>query len=71
MDAYGNPRLYDGLDTNDVKNLAEDIVLLTLEKDKKRKFFLAGKLPLIGIVLVIAAVGAFALWYFLRPKKSL
>ena len=53
------------------KNIAEDIVLLTLEKDKKRKFFLADKLPLIGIVLAIAAVGVVILTTVLRTKKNL
>ncbi len=68
-DEFGNPQLYNGLDSNDVKDLAEDIILLTLEKDKKKKFFLADKLPLIGIVLVIAAAGVVVLMFVLRPKK--
>jgi protein SCO1/2 len=70
-DEWGNPRLYNGLDTNDVKSLAEDIVLLAIEKDKNRKFFLADKLPLIGVVLVIAAVGVVALMLILRSTKRL
>jgi protein SCO1 len=70
-DEFGNPKLYNGMDTNDVKNLAEDIVLLAVEKDKNRKFFLADKLPLIGIVLVIAAVGVVALIFILRSTKRL
>jgi protein SCO1/2 len=70
-DEWGNPRLYNGLDTNDVKSLAEDIVLLAIEKDKNRKFFLADKLPLIGVVLVIAAVGVVALMFILRSTKRL
>jgi protein SCO1/2 len=70
-DQWGNPKLYNGTDTNDVKNLAEDIVLLAVEKDKKKKFFLADKLPLIGVVLVIAAVGVVVLLFFLRSTKKL
>jgi protein SCO1 len=70
-DQFGNPKLYDGLDTNDVKNIAEDIILLTIEKDKNRKFFLADKLPLIGIVMVVAAVGVVILMFVLRKKKNL
>ena len=55
-DELGNVQLYDGLDSTDVKNIAEDIILLTLEKDRNKKFFLAGKLPLIGIVMGIAVL---------------
>lgn len=70
-DEWGNPKLYNGLDTNDVKKIAEDVVLLAIEKDKNRKFFLADKLPLIGVVLVIAAVGVVALMFILRSTKRL
>lgn len=70
-DEFGNPKLYNGLDTNDVKNLAEDIVLLAIAKEKNRKFFLTDKLPLIGVVLVIAAVGVVALMFILRSTKRL
>ncbi|HEV7332184.1 MAG TPA: SCO family protein [Flavisolibacter sp.] len=69
-DEFGNPKLYDGLDSNDVKNIAEDIILLTVEKDKKRKFFLADKLPIIGIVLVVTAIGVVLLMFVLRKKKN-
>jgi protein SCO1/2 len=69
-DEFGNPKLYNGLDSNDMKNIAEDVVLLALEKDKNRKFFLADKLPLMGVVLVIAAVGVVILMYVLRTKKT-
>jgi len=67
-DSFGNIRIYNGLDTADVKNLAEDVVLLALEKDKKKKFFLAGELPLIGIVMAIAALGAVLLTVILKRK---
>lgn len=70
-DEFGNPKLYNGVDTNDVKNLAEDIVMLAIEKNKNRKFFLADKLPLIGVVLVIAALGVVALMFILRSTKRL
>ena len=70
-DEWGNPRLYNGLDTNDVKNMAKDIVLLAIEKDKNKKFFLADKLPLVGTVLLIAAVGVIALVFILRSNKRL
>ena len=68
-DQWGNPKLYNGLDTNDVKNLAEDIVLLAIEKDKNKKFFLADKLPLVGLVFAIVAVGLVALMFILRSTK--
>jgi protein SCO1/2 len=69
-DSLGNPRLYDGRDSNDVKNLAEDIILLTLEKDKKKKFFLADELPLIGVVMGIAIIGVIILTASLNKKRS-
>ena len=70
-DEWGNPKLYNGLDTNDVKNLAEDIVLVAIAKEKNRRFFLADKLPLIGVVLVVAALGVVALMFILRSTKRL
>jgi protein SCO1 len=69
-DKDGNVLMYHGLDSNDVKNLAEDIVLLSLEKDKKKKFFLAGKLELIAIVFAIAGVGLVLLFTFLKKEKK-
>lgn len=70
-DEYGNVQLYDGLDSNDVKNIAEDIVLLSLEKDRNKKFFLADKLPLIGIVLGIAVILVTAMVVLFKKKKGL
>ena len=70
-DEFGNVRLYNGLDSNDIKNIAEDIILLTLEKEKNRKFFLADKLPLIGIVLGIAVILVTAMMVLFKKKKSL
>jgi protein SCO1/2 len=68
-DADGNFRIYDGRDSADVKALAEDIVLLSLEKDKKKKFFLADKLELIAIVFVIAVIGLLVMLRFLKKEK--
>lgn len=68
-DAMGNFRIYDGRDSGDVKALAEDIVLLSLEKDKKKKFFLADKLELIAIVFVIAAIGLLVMLRLLKKEK--
>lgn len=69
-DSLGNIKLYNGLDSNDVKNLAEDIVLLNLEKDKKRKFFLADELPLIGVVMTIAVIGVIGLMLVLQKRRN-
>jgi protein SCO1/2 len=70
-DALGNVELYDGLDSNDVKNIAEDLVLLTLEKDPNKKFFLADKLPLIGIVMGIAVILVTGMTVLFKKKKDL
>lgn len=69
-DEMGNPKLYNGLDSAHVKLIAEDIILLTLEKDKKKKFFLADKLPLVGIVLALAVLGLSVMFYLLKRNKS-
>ena len=44
-DKDGNPLLYHGLDSTSLANLSEDIVLLSLEKDRKKKSFLKDSLP--------------------------
>jgi protein SCO1/2 len=69
-DAFGNPKLYNGLDSTDVKNIAEDVVLLSLEKDPKKKFFLAGKLELIAVVFGAAGIGMLLLFTFLKKEKT-
>ena len=61
---------YHGLDTNALSRLSEDLVLLSLEKDPKRKFFLAGKLELIAIVFVVAAVGIVILMKVLKREDK-
>lgn len=70
-DSQGNPDLYNGLDSADVKNIAEDIILLTLEKDRKKKFFLADELPLIGVVLGFAVIAITVMMTVLKKKKEL
>ncbi len=69
-DAYGNVRIYNGLDSNDVRSLANDIVLLNLERDPHKKFFLAGKLELIAIVFVFVAIGLVVLFSYLKKEKK-
>ena len=60
---------YHGLDTAALSRLSQDIVLLSLEKDPKKKFFLAGKLELIAIVFAIAAIGIIVLMSVLKREN--
>ena len=69
-DEYGNVMIYHGLDSNDVRNLANDIVLLSLEKDPKKKSPLAGKLELIAVVFAIAGIGLLVMITFLNKEKK-
>jgi protein SCO1/2 len=69
-DKFGNPVLYHGLDTADVKNLAQDIILLSLEKDKHKKSALEGQLELIAIVFAVAILGTILLVIFLKKQKK-
>ena len=62
--------MYNGLDSSSLKNLAEDIVLLSLEKDPKKKSPLAGKLELIAIVFAFAALGIILLIFFLKKENK-
>jgi len=57
------------IDTATVFKLSEDVVLLSLEKDPKRKFLLADKLVLIITVFIIAAVAVFLLLALLKRDK--
>ncbi|HYC39765.1 MAG TPA: SCO family protein [Chitinophagaceae bacterium] len=59
---------YHGLDSASLARLSEDLILLTLEKDPKRKSLLAGKLPLIAAVSLIALVGVVLLVLVLKKK---
>ncbi len=70
-DEIGNVKLYNGLDSTDVKHVAEDIILLTLEKDRNKKFFLADKLPLVGIVMGIAVLLITGMAVLFKKKKDL
>ncbi|MBL7744425.1 MAG: SCO family protein [Chitinophagaceae bacterium] len=61
---------YHGLDSASVAKLSEDIILLTLEKDKTKKSFLAGKLQLLAVVFLMA-IGAVGVFLFIfRKRKS-
>ncbi len=61
---------YHGLDSASLRQLSSDIIYLTMEKDPGRKFFLAGKLELIGIVFLVAIAGVSLLIYFIRKKDK-
>lgn len=61
---------YHGLDTMEVKRLAQDVIFLTLEKDPKRKGVFAGKLELLAIVFLITIIGLGLMLYFLRKFKQ-
>jgi protein SCO1/2 len=68
-DKFSNPLLYHSLDDKAMANLAEDIVLLSLEKDPHEKSFLAGQLPLIAVVFLVAIVLIGGLIYIIKKKK--
>lgn len=61
---------YHGLDSASLAKLSSDLVLLTMEKGKKEKNFLAGKLQLIAVVFLLAIFGVGLLVYFLRKTNK-
>jgi protein SCO1/2 len=69
-DSEGNVHFYNGLDSADIAQLAQDIVFLSLEKDPKKKSPLAGSLELIAVVFAVAAVGIVLLFTFLKREKK-
>ena len=69
-DEYGNPRTYHGVEEKDLFKLSEDIVLLMLEKDKKKKSFFDGKLELLGVVFLLTLVGLGIFLVVLRKAKN-
>ena len=68
-DEFGNPRTYKAGDEKDLLKLSEDIVLLMLEKDKKKKSFFAGKLELLGVVFLLTLVGLGIFLIVLRKTR--
>jgi protein SCO1/2 len=60
---------YRGLDSASLAKLSEDLLLLTMEKTKKSKSPLAGKLELVAIVFLAAILGVGLLVYFFRKNK--
>jgi protein SCO1/2 len=69
-DEYGNPRPYHATEEKDLIKLSEDIVLLMLEKDKKKKSFFDGKLELLGVVFLLTLVGLGIFLFVLRKTKN-
>ncbi|HEY6502705.1 MAG TPA: SCO family protein [Chitinophagaceae bacterium] len=60
---------YHGLDSVSMSRLSEDIILLTLEKDRTKKSFLAGKLQLLAVVFLMA-IGSVGVFLFIFRKKK-
>ncbi len=58
------------VDTATLTRLAEDMVLLSLEKDPKRKSLLAGKLELIAIVFSLAVIILILFFTILKKEKN-
>lgn len=69
-DEYGNPRTYHAGEEQDLIKLSEDIVLLMLEKDKKKKSFFDGKLELLGVVFLLTLVGLGIFLVVLRKTRN-
>jgi protein SCO1/2 len=68
-DKYGNPQLYHGMDSASVANLAEDIVLLSLEKEHGQSF-LRGHLTTIAVSLLIAFLVGGIFLFVIRKNRS-
>lgn len=61
---------YHGLDTAAISKLSGDIVLLSLERDPKRKSFFAGKLEFFAVIFLLTLVGIGILLFFLKKDKQ-
>ena len=61
---------YHGLDSASLDRLSRDIILLSMEKDKSRKGFLAGKLQMLAVVFLLALVAVGIFLYIFRNKKN-
>jgi protein SCO1 len=59
---------YNGLDSASLAKLSGDIILLTMEKDPAKKSFLAGKLQMLAVVVLVAMI-AVGLFLFIFKKK--
>lgn len=61
---------YHGLDTADLARLSNDIIFLNMEKDPKRKSFLAGKLEIMGVAFIAAIIGVGLLLFFIKKRNN-
>lgn len=62
---------YRGLDSTALAKLSEDIIFLTLEKDRSKKSVFEGKLEIIAVAILCAlvAVGIFLIVFRRKPNK--
>ena len=61
---------YSGLDSVELAQLSEDIVMLTMEKDPNSKSFFAGKLQIMAVAFLLAIFGVGLLLFLLKKNKS-
>jgi protein SCO1/2 len=59
---------YHGLDSASVSKLSGDIIYLSMEKDRTKKSFFAGKLQLMAIVFLIAMMAVAVFVYLFRKR---
>jgi protein SCO1 len=70
IDSNRNVRgFYSGLDSNSLAKLSADIVLLTMEKNKKGRSFFEGKLEIMAVAFLSAILGVGLLLFFIKKKK--
>jgi protein SCO1 len=61
---------YDGLDSNSIGKLAQDIVFIMLEKDKKAKSVFSELKPLLPVIIIILLLTVVGVIYFSRQQKG-
>jgi len=61
---------YHGLDSVSLSKLSRDIILLSMEKDRTKKSFLAGKFQLLAIVFLIAVVAVGVFLFIFRKRNQ-
>lgn len=61
---------YHGLDSVSLNRLSRDIIMLSMEKDKSKQGFLAGKLQMLAIVFLLAVVAVGIFLYIFRKRNQ-
>jgi protein SCO1/2 len=61
---------YRGLDSSSIADLSKDVILLSLEKDRKKKSFFEGKLLTIAIVFLVTLVALGIFLIVLRRARK-